>query len=309
MTAPLLTSDKVLVDFATEVGESGAIAVEGRRTRWNRGGALAEGTRVISAPSGIVDFQPHEMIVTVRAGTTVADLEATLAERGQRSALPNRGESVGGALAVGENHVAVLGRGMLRAALLEARYVSAEGKLIRGGGPTVKNVTGFDIPRIMVGSLGTLGCIAEVILRTNPIPARSQWFEAHGVNPFDARNAILRPSAVLWNGTTTSVLLEGHAVDVADQLQALNRIGKFSEANGEPDLPAHRWSLTPADLRNVTRHDTGSFVASIGVGIVFAEKPQPQREVSATTRTVSERLKAIFDPTGRLNPGRCAWEL
>ena len=309
MTAPLLTSDKVLVDFATEVGESGAIAIEGSRTRWNRGGALTEGTRIVNAPTDVVDFQPDEMIVTVRAGTTVADLEATLAERGQRSALPDRGGTVGGALAVGENHLAVLGRGLLRASLLEVRYVSAEGKLVRGGGPTVKNVTGFDIPRIMVGSLGTLGCIAEVILRTNPIPAQSQWCEAHGVNPFDVRDAILRPSAILWNGTTTSVLLEGHSVDVADQLRTLNRIGKFSEVESAPQLPLYRWSLAPADLRNVTRYDTGPFVASVGVGIVFAEKPQPPREVSVAVRHVSERLKANFDPTGRLNPGRCAWEL
>jgi len=309
MTAPLLTSDKVLVDFAAEVGDSDPVAIEGRRTRWNRGGALTDGTRIISAPSGVVDFQPHEMIVTVRAGTTVADLEATLAERGQRSALPNRDGTVGGALAVGENHVAVLGRGMLRASLLEVRYVSAEGKLIRGGGPTVKNVTGFDIPRIMVGSLGTLGCIAEVILRTNPIPVQSQWCEADGVNPFDVRDAILRPSAILWNGSTTSVLLEGHAVDVADQLRTLNRMGKFVEAEEAPDLPQHRWSLSPADLRNIGRWDTGSFVASVGVGLVFAEKPQPRREVSGAVRQVSERLKANFDPTGRLNPGRCAWEM
>jgi glycolate oxidase FAD binding subunit len=309
MTAPLLATDKTLVDFATNVGDSGAVAIEGRRTRWNRGGELATDARVISAPSGVVDFQPDEMIVVVRAGTTVAELEHALGERGQRSALPNRGGTVGGALAVGENHLALLGRGMMRASLLEVRYVSAEGKLIRGGGPTVKNVTGFDIPRIMVGSLGTLGCIAEVILRTNPIPAVSQWFVADGVNPFDVRDAMLRPSAILWNGSRTTVLIEGHAVDVADQLRAIRRFGNFVESDCEPELPPHRWSLSPADLRNIARHDTGAFVASIGVGVVFAEKPQPRREVSDAVRVVSERLKANFDPTGRLNPGRCAWEM
>ena len=309
MTAPLLTSDKVLVDFAAQVGDSGPITIEGRRTRWSRGGALTEGTRMVAAPSGVVDFQPHEMIVTVRSGTLVSDLEATLAEHGQRSALPDRGGTVGGAVAVGENHVAVLGRGMLRTSLLEVRYVSAEGKLIRGGGPTVKNVTGFDIPRIMVGSLGTLGCIAEVILRTNPIPTVSQWYQADNVSPFEVRDALLRPSAVLWNGHTTWVLLEGHAVDVADQLSVLHRLARFEEVDGSPDLPSHRWSLSPSDIHNLNRHDTGCFVASIGVGLVFAEKPQPPREVSVAVRQVSERLKANFDPTGRLNPGRRAWEM
>lgn len=309
MTAPLLTADKTLVDFATNVGDTGLIAIEGKRTRWNRGGPLAPNTRIISAPSGVVDFQPDEMIVVVRAGTTVTELEMALDEHGQRSALPNRGGTVGGALAVGENHVEVLGRGMLRASLLEVRYVSAEGKLIRGGGPTVKNVTGFDIPRIMAGSLGVLGCIAEVILRTNPIPSVSQWHEAVGVNPFEVRDAILRPGAILWNGSQTWVLLEGHAVDVADQLRVLNRLGKFEESEGMPDLPQHRWSLAPSDLRNIARHNTGAFVASVGVGLVFAEKQQPRREISTAVRQVSERLKFNFDPTGRLNPGRCAWEI
>jgi glycolate oxidase FAD binding subunit len=309
MTAPLLTSDKVLTEFAAEVGESGPIAIEGGRTRWTRGGPLADGTRVLKAPSGVVDFQPDEMIVIVRAGTTVSELDEALAAQGQRSALPNRGGTVGGALAVGENDVAVLGKGMMRTSLLEVRYVSGEGKLIRGGGPTVKNVTGFDIPRIMVGSLGTLGCIAEVILRTNPIPAVSQWYEASGVDPFDIRDVILRPGAILWNGSTTYVLLEGHAVDVADQLRDLNHLGRFLESEGAPELPQHRWSLAPSDLRTLSRFDMGLFVASIGVGVVYAEKPQPQRDVSDAVRQVSERLKTNFDPTGRLNPGRCAWRV
>jgi glycolate oxidase FAD binding subunit len=309
MTAPLLTSDKVLTEFAVEVGESGPIAIEGGRTRWTRGGTLAKGTRVLKAPSGVVDFQPDEMIVIVRAGTTVSELDEALAAQGQRSALPNRGGTVGGALAVGENDVAVLGKGMVRTSLLEVRYVSGEGKLIRGGGPTVKNVTGFDIPRIMVGSLGTLGCIAEVILRTNPIPAVSQWYEASGVDPFEIRDVILRPGAILWNGSTTYVLLEGHAVDVADQLHDLSHLGRFLESEGPPELPQHRWSLAPSDLRTLNRFDMGLFVASIGVGVVYAEKPQPRRDVSDAVRQVSERLKTNFDPTARLNPGRCAWRV
>jgi FAD/FMN-containing dehydrogenase len=309
MTAPLLTSDKTLLAFAEEIGNTGPIAIEGGRTRWTVGGALVSDARVITAPSGVVEFQPQEMIVIVRAGTTVAELSHALAAHGQRCALPDRGGTVGGALAVGENDVAVLGKGMVRTSLLEVRYVSSEGKLIRGGGPTVKNVTGFDIPRIMVGSLGTLGCIAEVILRTNPIPAVSQWYEASGVDPFEVRNAVLRPGAVLWDGYTTRVLLEGHAVDVADQLAALSHLGTFTESAGAPDLPPHRWSLTPADLRHVSQHNTGNFVASVGVGLVFADNPQPRRHVSRAVREVSERLKNNFDPSGRLNPGRQVWEM
>ena len=84
MTAPPLHSDPILAAFAAELGADGPVAVAGNRTRWAVGGALAEGTRLVHAPTGIVDYQPEEMIVIVRAGTPVAELAAALAERGQR---------------------------------------------------------------------------------------------------------------------------------------------------------------------------------------------------------------------------------
>lgn len=304
MTAAPLAHDPVLAAFATQVGTEGPVAVEGGRTRWAAGGALATGARLVRAPAGIVHHQPEEMIVVVRAGTPVVELAQALRERGQRCALPDRGGTVGGALAVGENDLLVLGCGTVRASVLEVRYVSAEGRLIRGGGPTVKNVTGFDLPRLLVGSLGTLGLIAEVILRTNPLPATSVWAMATNADPFAARDALLRPAAVLWDGATTWVNVEGHAPDVRAQLAGLAAAGTFTEVAGPPPLPAHRWSLAPADLRHLGNHHTGGFVASVGVGLMHAEHPQPPRPVSPSVATLSARIKANFDPTGRLNPGR-----
>ena len=93
------------------------------------------------------------MTVTVRAGTTTTELTAALTEAGQRCALPERGGTVGGSVVIGENHPEVLGRGWLTSSVLQVTYISSEGKLIRGGGPTVKNVSGFDLPRLIVGSL------------------------------------------------------------------------------------------------------------------------------------------------------------
>lgn len=304
MTAPPLHSDPILAAFAAEVGADGPVAVEGNRTRWATGGTLAEGTRLVHAPTGIVDYQPEEMIVIVRAGTPVAELAAALRERGQRCALPDRGGTVGGAIAVGENDLLVLGCGTVRASALEVRYVSAEGKLIRGGGPTVKNVTGFDLPRLLVGSLGTLGLVAEVILRTNPLPPTTVWATADDADPFAARDALLRPAAVLWDGARTWVCVEGHAPDVRAQLAGLDRVGRFTEVAGPPPLPSQRWSLAPGDLRRLDTAATGAFVASIGVGLVHAERPQPARAMQPSLVALSQRIKDNFDPTGRLNPGR-----
>jgi FAD/FMN-containing dehydrogenase len=306
MTATLVDHDPALLAFAEQIGTTEPIAVRGAGTRWGLGGASSAGTRVIAAPTGIVSYQPEEMTVRVRAGTSVSELNLELAARGQRTALPDRGGTVGGALAVGENDVCVAGRSTVRSSLLQVRYVSAEGRVVNGGGPTVKNVTGFDLPRIMVGSLGTLGLLAEAIIRTNPIPAVSVWLTAHDVDPFVVFDALQHPSAVLWNGATTWVQLEGHAADVAAERAALSPLARFTETERPPSLPEQRWSLTPSAIRTLDHAHLGDFVAVIGVGMVFATRPQPVRSLSAAVREVHDRLKGNFDPTGRLNPGRDA---
>ena len=245
----------------------------------------------------------------VRAGTPVDELHDALRERGQRTSLVERGGTVGGAVMVGENDIHTLGRGTLRSSVLQIRYVSAEGRIVNGGGPTVKNVTGFDLPRLFVGSLGTLGLLAEVILRTNPIPAASLWLAADAVDPFAAFDALQRASAVLWNGDRTWVLLEGHRADIDAQRAVLGRFGEFEPVGGPPALPSHRWSLPPADLRSLPTRlrgddDASGFVAVIGVGLAFCDVAQPARSVAVPIRALHERMKANFDPTGRLNPGR-----
>jgi FAD/FMN-containing dehydrogenase len=293
-----------LDEFAASAGATGPIAVEGRRTRWDAGGELLDSTRLVSAPSGIVSFEPAEMIVTVRTGTLVSELDTALAEHRQRAALPDRGGTVGGAIAVGENVVEFLGRGGLRASVLQVRYVTAEGKIVTGGGPTVKNVTGFDLPRLMVGSLGTLGLLAEVILRTNPIPPVQRWFASESADPATVKDAVQRPGAVLFDGRRTWVLLEGHAADVESSLRVLSARADYQEVAGPPTLPAHRWRLRPSDLTNLSTFDMGKYVASIGVGLVFADRVQPNQPLSSVVRALSKRVKESFDPTGRLNPGR-----
>lgn len=291
-------------EFVDRVTTGRPVAVAGAKTRWAVGGALVDGTETVTAPNGIVNYIPDEMIVTVRAGTLVSELNSELANANQRCALTDRGGTVGGAIAVGEDDPLVLSVGRTRAAVLQVRYVSAEGEVITGGGPTVKNVTGFDLPRLLVGSLGTLGSLAEVIVRTNPIPAVSRWLTSDDADPFAARDAVLRPGAVFWDGSRTWVLLEGHGIDVDSETERLAQSGSFSETDGPPPLPLHRWSLAPAELRSVSVDELGAFVASVGVGTVFADKPQAPRSVDAGSQVIAGRLKKEFDPEGRLNPGR-----
>ena len=304
MTAKLQVTDKVLLYFASEVGHTGPVAIEGNRTRWDLGGPGDADTRLLKAPTGIVDYVPDEMTVTVRCGTTVEELHAALAEKGQRTGLPERGGTVGGALAVGENSVHMLGRGRLREAALQVRYVSDDGQVITGGGPTVKNVTGFDLPRIMVGSLGTLGLLCEAILRTNPIPACTRWLQSESIDPFAVSSIVLRPSAILWDGTTTWIELEDQPVAVDAEQARLAAVADVHEVAGPPDLPAHRWSLAPAALRDTAQFGDGPWIASVGVGTVWAAQAQQVVTPDRTAQALAQRVKEQFDPHGRLNPGR-----
>jgi glycolate oxidase FAD binding subunit len=296
--------DQSLRDFAESIGDTGAVCVEGGRTQWDVGGASAAGTRAVRAPVGISEYHPAEMTVRLGAGTTMAELDEALAARGQTTVLEGpAGATVGGVLAVGRSGLRRLRVGPVRDALLQLRYVSAEGRVITAGGPTVKNVTGYDLCRLMVGSLGTLGCFGEVILRTRPRPVAGEWWRLDG-EPFAVSALLYRPSAVLWDGETTWVWLEGHVEDVAAQGALLaGRGGALAE--GPPSLSPVRSSVAPSELRRVVRDGTaGTCVVEIGVGIVHGTRALPRPAVNGPVQELHRRLRHEFDPTGRLNPGR-----
>ncbi len=312
MRGPVRTltgSDRALQDFANEVGPSEPVVAVGGRTQWTVGGVADDSAREVRAPAGVVAHEPAEMIVRVRAGTAVAELDAALAQGGQMVALdptdPERA-TVGGVLAVGRSGPRRLGWGPVRDTVLEARFVSAEGQLIRAGGPVVKNVSGFDLCRLLVGSLGTLGLLAEVVLRVRPRPPMAVWLLGIVDDPDRLRRILLRPSSILWDGATTWVLLEGHAADIDAEINALG--SDFAPVEQPPPLPSGgRLSVRSSAIHEVvTRFGPGAFIAEVGVGIVHtsAPTPSPAPPVPSATAAVHRRVKANFDPSGRLNPGR-----
>jgi glycolate oxidase FAD binding subunit len=289
--------------FAAAVGPAGPVAVAGGRTKWDAGGAVDPAATLVEAPRGIVDFDPADMVVRVGAGTPLAELAEVLAGQGQMVTLDGpAGATVGGTLMTGISGLRRPGHGPIRNALLQADYVGAEGRLVRAGGPTVKNVSGYDLCRLLVGSLGTLGLVGEVRLRTRPLPAASAWL-AGPADPARVLHAAHRPACVLWDGERTWVLLEGHAVDVDAQRDGLGPLG-LDPVDGPPALPPHRHVVDPRSMIGDLRVLEDDFVAEVGVGVVHRTSPQGPRPISAVVRALGVNVKRAFDPTGRLNPGR-----
>jgi glycolate oxidase FAD binding subunit len=123
---------------------------------------------------GVVSYEPSELVVTVLAGTPLADLEQLLAAQAQYLPFepPHFGSAatVGGMVAAGLSGPARATSGAVRDFVLGVQMLGGQGQLLRFGGQVMKNVAGYDVSRLMVGSLGTLGLITEVSLKVLPLP-------------------------------------------------------------------------------------------------------------------------------------------
>jgi glycolate oxidase FAD binding subunit len=155
-------------------------AAQGRTLRLRGGGSkdfwgqsLTGEVLDTRAYQGIVSYEPSELVVTARCGTPLAELEATLAEKGQCLAFepPHFGEgaTVGGMVAAGLSGPARATAGAVRDYVLGARFINGLGEHLTFGGQVMKNVAGYDVSRLMAGSWGTLGLITEVSLKVLPV--------------------------------------------------------------------------------------------------------------------------------------------
>jgi len=195
-------------------------------------GAALEGELLDTRPlAGVVDYEPSELVVTARAGTRLSELEALLASRGQYLAFepPAFGgdPTLGGIVAAGLSGPRRATAGAVRDFVLGAKLLTAGGELLAFGGRVMKNVAGFDVARLLCGSLGILGVIAEVSVKVLPRPAAEATVEFE----MDAAEAIAafnrwsrRPlplSATSWHDGIARVRLSGVPPAVAAARRAL----------------------------------------------------------------------------------------
>ena len=317
------------------VAAADAVVPVGAGTHREVGGPVPSGTAV-AAPAGIVTYDPAELTVTVWAGTPVAELQAALGAHDQECVLDPRDSraTVGGVLAVGLSGHRRLRYGPLRDRVLEVRFVTGDGRLVRGGGPTVKNVTGFDLPRLLVGSFGTLGVLTRVILRCQPRPRSARWYRSAD-NGAATRARLVAPSTVAGTADGTWVLLEGDPADVDAQAGAASLTptddgppwpdgphrGRISVAPGrlgelEPAIDAvpelrwlTEWGVGTVHVAGATEAGLASAraAAEAAGGWLLRESGAPGLDgfgVGLPNREVMARVKAAFDPAAKLSPGR-----
>jgi glycolate oxidase FAD binding subunit len=176
---------------------------------------------------GIVDYEPSELVVTARCGTPLAELEQTLAQQNQMLAFEpphfGPGATVGGMVASGLSGPRRQGVGALRDFVLGADLVDGRGELLHFGGKVMKNVAGYDVSRLLAGSLGTLGLLSSVSLKVLPRPVRETTLQfqlgqqeaLEKLNTWSGRALPISGSS--WEGGRLALRLSGAgaAVDAA----------------------------------------------------------------------------------------------
>lgn len=184
-----------------------ALAISGGGTRSGFGNAVEAGDRLRSTGlSGIVAYNPGEMVMTAKAGTPLAEVQASLAENSQmlafepmdhRALMGTSGEpTIGGVFAANVSGPRRFVAGAARDSLLGIRFVNGKGEIIKAGGRVMKNVTGLDLVKLLSGSHGTLGFLTEVTFRVPPRPKTEETIVISGLNDAEAANAMAAAMAL-----------------------------------------------------------------------------------------------------------------
>ena len=215
------------------------------------GGTPRGETLSVAAYRGIIDYEPSELVITARAGTPLADIEAALRERGQMLGFepPHFGSqtTLGGCVAAGLSGPRRAYAGAVRDALLGVRMLDGKGDDLHFGGQVMKNVAGFDVSRLLAGSMGTLGAMLEISLKVLPVPVAEATlcFEHTAADAIALMNEWagkpLPLSATAWHDGKLFVRLSGAsaAVDAATNLLGGDRIGEADAQRHWQDIREH----------------------------------------------------------------------
>jgi glycolate oxidase FAD binding subunit len=183
------TTIEQLAGIVTEAAASGGkLELRGGGTKADVGAPREARIVDMTGFSGIIDYDPAELVLTAGAGTSLAEIEAAVAERGQMLAFEphGAGATIGGIVSAGVSGSRRLSRGPVRDHLLGFKAVSGRGEAFVGGAKVVKNVTGYDLPKVIAGSWGRLAALTEVTLKVLPRGPVSLTLAVAGLDPAEA---------------------------------------------------------------------------------------------------------------------------
>src|SRR5260370_6231056 len=173
-----------------------AVIPRGGGTKLGWGNSPARADLILSTArlTEVIEHAWADLTVTVEAGCTIQRLQETLAQHGQRLALdplwPEKA-TIGGVLSSNDSGALRLRFGALRDLIIGATIALADGTLASSGGKVVKNVAGYDLPKLVTGALGTLGVITRAVFRLHPLPLNSRSFSVSNANAEETQKFVL----------------------------------------------------------------------------------------------------------------------
>jgi glycolate oxidase FAD binding subunit len=290
----------------------------------------------------MIAHDPAEMLVVVEGGMRIGELRRILADGGQEWPVDASDDAtVGGTIATAPSSPRRLRMGPLRDSVVEMELVTGDGRLVRTGARTVKSVAGYDVHRLLTGSLGTLGAIVQVAVKVRPLP-RARRVAITTERGLDAGRrtlaAVPLPCAVVATPRRVEVALEGWPEEIEEQLidlrGALGEVEVVDDGAVQgPDAittPVVAEIAVPPSTFDAVLGGETDWRALMGVGIVWVGLPDGGERLAELRRRVAEaggiapvirgpgglgdapvpamdvhrRLKEAFDPAGILAPGR-----
>ena len=286
--------------------------------------------------TGITLYEPAALTLVARAGTPLAEIEAVLAAEGQMLGFepdPRAGSTIGGVAGANASGSRRLSAGACRDAMLGVRFVTGTGEIVKNGGRVMKNVTGYDLVKLMAGSRGQLGAMTEIALKTAPIPPVRATLRLDGLDDAGALAAMVAALSGPYDISGAGRLpdgcvilrLEGLPGSVELRAQALSRTlqpyGQPETVEGDADFHALRdfanggagalWRivLRPSQAGAMLAQLPGRYAIDWGGALIWAEAPPGWApalrpgERAVRVRGEAASLPAPDPVTARLNAG------
>jgi glycolate oxidase FAD binding subunit len=245
----------------------------------------------VSALKGIIKYEPEELVISAYAATPIKEVEAALAERKQMLGFEpvdwsaafggdQASATLAGTIATNACGARRVKAGAVRDHVIGCRFVNGSGEAIKAGGNVIKNVTGFDIPRLMCGAFGTLGVLTELTLRVVPLPARTVSVALPMPSAESGLRALRQAAALPVDPTGLAYLPEA-----ALKASVASRAGSFGGAAGiavirlegamtalTEKLALLRQTFTGFDAATLNDTVTASLFREIGAGGLFVDR-------------------------------------